>query len=351
MFEEKTYETIRDEILDSIDDSLDKREGSVIYDATIYVAPKIAELYSYLDVFLSLAFADTSDGNYLTLRAAEFGVYRKLATQAVRKGVFRDSTGALMDIPLNIRFAYENATFFVLERISVGEYKLISEQTGTDGNSVSGEIIPLQPVTGLGSAMLTDVLISGIDEESDDSLKNRLRIRVQRQATSGNVYHYEQWALSVPNVGSVKVLPVWNGPNTVKVILVSNESTAVTQGTIDEAIKLIEKERPVGAIVTVVSAEELSINVSATLTLAPGATVEDVEVQFAEGLKEYLQSVAFVTNDVTGEPELIRYTRIANILLDLPPIIDYTNLLVNGGMVNIQPTTEQVATIGMVEFT
>ncbi|MDQ0412733.1 baseplate J/gp47 family protein [Mesobacillus stamsii] len=351
MFEDKTFEAIRDQILESIDDSIDKREGSVIYDATVYIAPKIAELYSFLDVFLSLAFADTADGEYLTLRAAEFGVYRKLATQAVRKGVFRDSTGALMDIPLNTRFAYEDATFLVSERISVGEYKLTAEQTGTGGNSGSGEIIPLQPVTGLGSAVLTDVLVSAIDEESDDSLKNRLKIRVQRQATSGNVYHYEQWALSVPNVGGVKVLPVWNGPNTVKVVLVSNESTAVTQGTIDEAVELIEKERPIGAIVTVVSAVELPVNVTATLTLAPGATVEDVESQFTEGLREYLQSIAFKTNDITGEAELIRYTRIANILLDLPPIIDYTDLLVNGGTVNIQPATEQVPVMGTVTFT
>lgn len=351
MFEDKTYETIRDEILDSIDDSLDKREGSVIYDATIYVAPKIAELYSYLDVFLNLAFADTSDGSYLTLRAAEFGVKRKLATAAIRKGIFRDSDGVLMDIPLNSRYSNGEMSFVATERIAAGEYKLTAEQAGLDGNGGSGELIPIQPVNGLGSAELSEVILPGTDEETDESLKNRLSIRVQRQATSGNIYHYEQWALSVPGVGGVKVIPVWNGPNTVKVILLSNEKTSVTQGTIDEAVELIEKERPIGAIVTVASAEELSINVSATLTLAPGATIEDVEVQFAEGLKEYLQSVAFVTNNVTGEPELIRYTRIANILLDLPPIIDYTNLLVNGGAVNIQPTTEQVATIGLVEFT
>lgn len=110
-------------------------------------------------------------------------------------------------------------------------------------------------------------------------------------------------------------------------------------------------ERPIGAIVTVVTATDLLINVSATLTLAPGASIGDVTAQFKAGLSEYLKSIAFVTNNITNEPELIRYTRIANVLLDIPPIIDYTDLLVNGGTSNIQPTTEQVGVVGNVVFT
>ena len=61
---------------------------------------------------------------------------------------------------------------------------------------------------------ITEVLTAGTDDEVDDNLRDRLAIRVQKQATSGNAYHYEQWALSVPGVGAVKVIPVWDGPNT-----------------------------------------------------------------------------------------------------------------------------------------
>lgn len=351
MFEHKTYEVLQNEVLDSIPDDVDKREGSIIYDATIHTIPKIAEFYSYLDVFLDQVFADTAEGEYLERRSAEFGVYKKYATAAIRKGIFRDNNGTLMDIPVGSRFSYENIIFQATERISLGEYKLSAETTGTVGNLGLGAILPVEPVDNLGTAEINEVLTAGTDDELDDNLRNRLKIRVQRQATSGNVYHYEQWALSVPGVGVVKVMPVWNGPNTVKVILLSNEKGPVTQGVVDETFAYIEKERPIGAIVTVVSAQELPIHVSATLTLAPGATIEDIQTQFVAGLKEYLQSIAFVTNDLTNQPELIRYTRIANVLLDIPPIIDYSNLLVNGGTSNIQPTAEQVGIVGEVTFT
>lgn len=351
MFEHKTFEVLRDEVLDSIPDDIDKREGSVIYDATIHVMPKIAEFYSYLDVILNRVFADTADGEDLARRTAEFGVYKKFATASIRKGIFRDGNGVLMDIPLGSRFSLENITFSAFERITLGEYKLKAETPGTIGNEGFGTILPLEPINNLGSAEITEILVPGTNDEIDPSLYNRLQIRVQKQATSGNAYHYEQWALTVPGVGAVKVIPVWNGPNTVKVILLSTDKGPVTQGVVDETFEYIERERPIGAIVTVVSATDLPINVTATLTLAPGATLEDIQAQFEEGLEAYLQSIAFVTNEITNEPELIRYTRIANVLLDIPPIIDYSNLLVNGGTANIQPLFEQVGLVGAVTFT
>lgn len=351
MFEERTFEAIRDEILELIPDTLDKREGSVIYSATVYIAPKMAELYSYLDVFMNLTFADTAVGENLTRRAAEFGVYRKIASSSVRYAVIEDASGARLDVPIGSRFIIDNLIFQAITRVSVGYYLLLAEQTGTESNNVMGELLPLEPIADLGSVTLTGIQTTAIDTESDESLRNRLTIRVQKQATSGNAFHYEQWALSVPGVGAAKVIPLWNGPNTVKVILLSEERTPVNGSVVGAAFDLIESERPIGAEVTVVSASTKLINVSATLTLAPGATLEDVIAQFTEGLEEYLSSIAFVTNEVTGEPELIRYTRIANILLDLPPIIDFANLLVNGSTANIQPTFEEVGVAGVVDFT
>ncbi|KQL37119.1 baseplate J/gp47 family protein [Psychrobacillus sp. FJAT-21963] len=351
MFEHKSFEALREEVLDSIPDDVDKREASIIYDATIHTMPKLAEFYSYLDVFLDLVFADTAPDEYLSRRTSEFGVYKKYATPSVRKGIFRDTNGALMDIPIGSRFSFENLTFVTTEKISLGEYKIASETPGTIGNMGIGTILPIEPINNLGSAEITEVLTAGTDDEVDDNLRDRLAIRVQKQATSGNAYHYEQWALSVPGVGAVKVIPVWDGPNTVKVILVSNEKTPVTPGVVDAVFEFIEKERPIGAILTVVSATELPINVTATLTLAAGTTIEEVEAQFKIGLEEYLESIAFKTNEITNEPEIIRYNRIANVLLDIPPIIDYSNLLVNGSTANIQPTAEQVGIAGTVIFT
>lgn len=45
MFEDKTYENILQEMLNRVPDDIDKREGSVIYDALAPTAYSIADLY------------------------------------------------------------------------------------------------------------------------------------------------------------------------------------------------------------------------------------------------------------------------------------------------------------------
>lgn len=350
MFEGKTLEVIKQEMLEDISPDVDSREGSVIYDATIVVAPKIAEMYSDLDVFLDLGFADTADGDYLTRKASELGITRKLATQAIRKGVFKNTSSALMDVPIGSKVSADSISFEVIEKIALGEFKLRAEVAGITGNLNVGDVIPVEPITNLGTAEITDVLSAGTDEETDEDLYQRYLVRTQKQATSGNAYHYEQWALEVNGVGGAKVIPVWDGPNTVKVVLVGTDKKPVLTDVVTNTAVYIESVRPIGAIVTVVSSVELPISVTGTLTLAPGAILADVQAQFVEALEGYLKSIAFVTNPITDEPELIRYTRIANLLLDIPPIIDFDNLLVNGGTSNIAPTFEQVGVVDSVVF-
>lgn len=343
MFKNRTYEDIRDEMLDGVSNDVDKRSGAVIYDAVAPTALKLANMYSDLDVFLNLVFADTADGDYLTRRAAEYGVYRHLATKSIRKGVFRDSEDDLMDIPVGSRFSFEGLNFEAIEKIQAGEYKLQAVEPGASGNNGVGVLIPIEPIDGLGTAELSDVVTPGTDEESDEGLYSRYQIRVQKQATSGNIYHYEQWALSVPGVGGVKVIPTWDGPGTVKVVLLATDKTPASESVVNDAYEFIENERPIGAEVTAVAATPLQVNVSAKITLAIGYSASDAETQFADALKEYLKNNAFAD-------DLLRYTQIANLLLDVPPIVDYEDLLVNGSVANIEPDSVEVGVLGTVTF-
>ncbi|MNJ60881.1 Baseplate J-like protein [compost metagenome] len=100
---------------------------------------------------------------------------------------------------------------------------------------------------------------------------------------------------------------------------------------------------PAGPIVTVMAAEEVPIDISVQLTLASGATLADVKAQIVSGVTVYLKQLAF------ADP-LVRVTRIAAVLLDIPPIIDYSGLTVNGlSDSNIQIEFGQVAVLGAVD--
>ena len=60
MFEQYDFDTILDRMMSNVSDTLDKREGSVIYDALAPAALEIANYYSALDMVMTEVFADTA---------------------------------------------------------------------------------------------------------------------------------------------------------------------------------------------------------------------------------------------------------------------------------------------------
>ena len=63
--ESNTYESIMDEMLSNVDESIDTREGSIIYEAVSGMAMEIAQLYADMDMVLDECFADTESYYYL----------------------------------------------------------------------------------------------------------------------------------------------------------------------------------------------------------------------------------------------------------------------------------------------
>jgi len=102
--------------------------------------------------------------------------------------------------------------------------------------------------------------------------------------------------------------------------------------------------RPIGADVTVVSAIGHNINVSAQVILNPSTNAGIVNEAFESAMQTYLESIAFVDY-------LVVYNRIGYILLNIPGVINYTSLTVNGGTVDIVIGDDEVPVIGNIEVT
>lgn len=349
MYEDQTFEVILQRLLDRVDNDVDKRPGSIIYDALAPAAAELAQVYIDLNADLNLRFADTATDDYLDRAIAWSGIKRKAATKARLRGVFYGSSGELVDIALGSRFSLDDLNYVATVKLSTGNYSLECETAGAEGNRYFGDLLPIDYIDGLTRGEITEVLIPGEDKESDTTLYERYQEKVSRPVTSGNRYQYELWARELPGVGRAKAFPEWAGPGTVKVVLLNNEmrspSPAVVQAVQDYIDPtqdgMGEGTAPIGPIVTVVAAEEIPISISVAVTLATGATTEQVEEQIEAGLKTYLSNLAFT------DP-LVRYTRIQSIILDIPPVIDYTDLLVNGQTGNIEMQPGQVAVPGAV---
>ena len=92
MYENVTFETILERMLARVPSTMDKREGSVIYDAIAPAAIELQNMYIELDTVLNETFADTANLFYLKKRTAERGISQILATNAVLQGEFTPST-------------------------------------------------------------------------------------------------------------------------------------------------------------------------------------------------------------------------------------------------------------------
>ncbi|WP_019908292.1 baseplate J/gp47 family protein [Paenibacillus sp. HW567] len=350
MYEDQTYEALLERMLERIPAGLDKREGSIIYDALAPAAAEMAQMYIELDVNNNLVFADTATGEYLERSIAWSGITRRAASKAELKGRFYNSANGLLDIPLGSRFSLDLLHYTAVEKLAPGTYRMESEAAGEEGNRYFGSLLPLDYIPDLARGEIAALLIPGENAESDDLLRQRYFDSARRPSTSGNKYHYMEWAMQVDGVGGSRVFPLWNGPKTVKVVIVDSQKQPASELLVSQVQQYIdpvsgqgEGQAPVGAVVTVVSATGKNISVSAKVILAPGYSLQSVIDAFKVLLEKYRKEKAFTAS-------YISQSVIGSLLLDTEGTVDYSELKLNGGVGNVILTETEVPLFSNVEL-
>lgn len=347
MYEDQTKATILQRMLDATSADIDKRTGSITYDMLSPAAIELALAYIELNNVLNFGFADTTFGPYLDLRADEYGLTRKASVKSVGSLTFSGPNGTVIAAGTQastggntpVTFITTEAGTIASGSVTVDAEALVGGASGNVAlNTITQLIGDLVGVVTVNNAANFD---GGADTETDAALLARYYERARNPATSGNAAQYRQWALEVAGISDAKVTPVWAGAGTVKVVLLDDDKTAPASSVVTEVADYIETVRPVGATVTVVGATEVAINVSGTYTLASGAVIADARAQILAGLTAYLKTLAFV------DP-VVRYTQIANVVLNAEAVVDYSALTVNGGTGNITIASGSVAIAGTV---
>jgi uncharacterized phage protein gp47/JayE len=346
--EKYSFDYLINSALDNVPDSIDKREGSIIYDALAPACYQLADMYMNLKNVMLNVFVDTSYGEYLDNRVKEQGLERYKATKALLKAefIFNDQKSS---IRIGDRFSSINneeiLSYSVIEKLDNEEntYILECEMYGTIGNDYIGDILPITYIESLKSARIITIVKAARDIETDEELKSRYLFKVRNPVTSGNKYNYLQWALEVDGVGSVKVFPLYNGPGTVKVIVTNSQNKGASKELINGVKKYIDDVRPIGATVSVASAREKVIDINVSITVSEGSNLGGILENFRGLIEEYLNEICF-------KIPYISIARIGNILLSTPGVIDYSNLKINSSIGNIQLLEDEVAILGNVSL-
>ncbi|MCM3748025.1 baseplate J/gp47 family protein [Paenibacillus pasadenensis] len=354
MYEHQTYTAILERMLERVPNEVDKREGSIIFDALAPAAAELAGLYQELDIQYGLSFADTASGEFLTRRAAEHGVKRKPASAAVRLGKFYDSSSVPMEVLIGTRFSAAGIAYAVREREAAGEYRLEAEAVGTAGNAYSGLLLPLDYVPGLARAELADVIVPGEEEETDHELRERFFLAVNEQPFGGNLADYRAKIGGLPGVGGVKIYPAWNGGGTVKATIIGSDFEPPTSGLVEIVQMEIDPDgaglgiglAPIGHKVTIASAAPVVINVETNLTLQTGTTPAQLERDVRAAIEAYFMTLKRSWS--SEEWLVVRISQLETRILGITGITDITGTTLNGTAANLELGAETLPVLGTV---
>lgn len=401
MFEEYDFDTLEDEMLSNVSDKLDKREGSVIYDATAPAALMMANFYIALDMVLNEIFAESASYYYLIKRAAERQLFPYEETFSVCKMIV---TPADVVVPVGERFNLDMLNYAVIGKIDdeQGAYRVQCETAGVVGNQQLGTLLPIEYVEGLESAELTEVIIPGEDEEDVEAFRDRYFSSFTNQMFGGNKADYINKVTAIDGVGSCKVIRMWEHgynpesliPNVqvsswikeqseatvgeevqawlqkiyhaasnklltvggiVKVVFLSSEYKTPSTALVKEVQNILDPDGksgegnglvPIGHVVNVVGAESLPIDYSFTIEYATGRSFADMKESIENAIDSYHMELcqSWAESDAT----VIRVSQVESRLLALAGIEDVTETQINGNTANLVLQTEQIPIRGTV---
>ncbi len=363
-FSQYTYAFLRQQMLSQVPDTFDKRDSAPLPTAISPAAYVLAGFYLTLNQVQQQAFVQTASGQSLDYLGVLAGLTRYPASPAVRLGVFNTA------VPMGARFSTVNGENSINFSVTAAEseanqYQLTAETPGTVGNEYTGPILPITNVPGLTSAQITDILVPGDDEETDDAFRQRIISALNNRPFGGNIADYQQNIMAIDGVGAVQVYPTWNGGGTIKCSilgadympasseLVQNVQTAIDPPTSGQGMGLA----PIGAQVTIVAPTELTVNVSATLTLAPGYSIEQVQPLVEASIETYLLSVRQAWGNQMGSTTAeyvadVYLSRVTAAIVGTTGVVNATNVQLNGSTADLilmeTGTTQQVPVMGTV---
>lgn len=397
MYEDTTYEAIRDRMLARVADKFDKREGSVIWDTHSPTAIELQILYLELDTILKEGYGDTASREFLVLRCRERGISPYPAAHAILKGVFA---------PANIdvsgqRFNIGEMNYTVQEKIADGEYRVMCESPGIAGNQYMGSMIPMEYIKGLQSAQLTEILIPGEDEEDTEDLRKRYFDSFSESAFGGNRADYLEKVNALPGVGRTKVTRVWNADirpadmipkenvckwyesikdtapkevrdwleavfhaakekklttgGTVLLTILNSEFGRASETLVQAVQTAIDPEEgagdgyglaPIGHVVKVESAKEKRIDIQSTLTFEEGYGWGNLQGLLEEAVCDYLLELRKEWAD--SSCLIVRVSQVDNRLLNVPGVVDVRGTSINGMSENLYLGEYEIPVFGGV---
>lgn len=353
MFEDMTYEVLNQRMIQRVTDyfpDVDIREGSIVFQSIAAAAMELSLVYEALDTVLNESFVGTASREYLLQACEQIGI--DIAEFDATNGLF--STNFSETVPLGSKWNSGMYNYTIYEQIGSEndqfQYSAYCDTPGSGPNYGVGVLTPVDYVNGTYEvAELTGCIIPGEDESTDEEIRAVYSTHISSLGSDGNIAQYEEWCEETTGVGNYKIVPLWDGPNTVKVLILDADNNVASQDLVNTMQEYLDPNisgmgdgvAPIGAIVTVGTAREKEIDITANVSLKEGYT-STIDIDTAIG--EYLQEIAFKRDNVP-------YMSIGSAIISAECVDFVTDLTVNGGTDDVQLSTEEIPVTGNIVWT
>ncbi len=310
-FQGKDYDYFLRKMLDAVPDNVDKREGSIIYDALAPAALVMGQQSLDMANVIKETYIKTASGEFLDYRAIEHGTSRYPATQTEAKAkVLNDKKEPLDNIQIGDKFASigDSPIFYAVTKINADlTVELTAETAGSSANSYIGQILPVTPNDLLSWAEITEITAPARDVESDDHLRARLLSSQSWIAYGGNVADYLDMTSKIDEVGAAQIYPTWNGGGTVKVVILNNDLMPASASLVQKVKNALDPEdkqaegyglAPIDHAVTVTAPEKLVVNVAIAVKFDDSKVVRYVKENITKAIEGYFQSLREDWSDI-----------------------------------------------------
>lgn len=355
----RDIESIHDDMMMALSDEYQKTPGYPTYDYTRAFAFGCASLSEDLDTAEEHLDIFNMTGEDLERFVYQHrGLSRKDGNKALAEIQILSGSGTINEGDL---FATKSGIVFrSLETKAVEDndyVQLEAVEDGTESNVAANTITQVpSTISGINSFTNPDPATGGTSKETDSDLLQRYLDNLMYPDNGCNQQAYINWATSVDGVGRAKVFPLQYGAGTVEVCITDSDMGVPSSDLISDVQSYIDPGQtgtgagvaPVGAVCTVTGATGKTINVSATLTVADGYTIADVQDEIEANITAYLKDIAFYRLSIDQYQTYVSYARIGECIMDAEGVLDYNNLQVNNGTASVQLTDREVPVIGTV---
>ena len=359
---ESDPETIQQRMMNNLPVDIDDMPAGFPYDFTMPTAYEKSELIQFhLVRTLMLMFPMWAWDEWLDLHGKQEGVIRKPANAASGYVTFegiqgtRIAEGFLVCTPAtesssSIEFALDEEV--IIPASGVSTVPVTAVAGGIASNTKAGTVTLMsKPIEGIIKIYNEQDITGGTDAEDNETYRQRIMEAYENEGASyiGNDADYKRWAKEVTGIGDCIVVPTWNGPGTVKLVLVDSNGRPANDRLVQEVYDYIvspnDREKrlmPTGsADLTVVAADTKLISYSCKrLVIDNTTTPEQVITDFKAAVMNYYSEAK--SNNI------IRYNRVHAILTGVPGVLDFVDLKINGEESNISleqdeyPETDQI---------